>query len=69
MIKVTNEENKSYEKQEACYICNEKFCMDQNDKIIKIEERLKITVIILGNLEELPIAFAIWDKKFQKIFQ
>ena len=59
MIKVTNEENKSYEKQEACYICNEKFCMDQNDKIIKIEERLKITVIILGNLEELPIAFAI----------
>ena len=32
MIPLTYEENKSYEEQEACHICEEKFCMDKNDK-------------------------------------
>ena len=32
MIPLTEEENKSYQEQEACYICEEKFCMDKDDK-------------------------------------
>ena len=32
MIPLTYEENKSYEEQEACHICEEKFCMDKHDK-------------------------------------
>ena len=41
MITLTNEENKSYEKQDACYICNEKFCMDENDEIYKNRRKVK----------------------------
>ena len=41
MITLTNEENKSYEKQDACYICNEKFCMDENDEIYKNRRKFK----------------------------
>ena len=60
MITLTNEENKSYEEQEACYIFNGKFCVDYKMmKFMKIEERLKITVIVLGNIQELLIALAI----------
>ena len=29
---LTNEENKFYEEQEACHICQEKFCMEENDE-------------------------------------
>ena len=45
MIPLTYKENKSYKEQEACHICEEKFCMDKEMKIIKIDERLKIIVI------------------------
>ena len=31
MMQLTVEENISYDEQEACYICNEKFCIDEND--------------------------------------
>ena len=30
MIPLTDEENKSYEKQEVCHICKKKFCLDEN---------------------------------------
>ena len=30
MIPLTDEENKSYEKQEICHICKKKFCLDEN---------------------------------------
>ena len=31
-VKIINyEENKSYKEQEACHICEEKFCMDKDD--------------------------------------
>ena len=56
MIPLTDEENKSYEEQEACHICEGKFCTNKDDKNRK---RLKITVITPENLEELLIAFAI----------
>ena len=32
MVPLTYEENNFYKKQEICYICKEKFCMDKNDK-------------------------------------
>ena len=32
MMPVTDEENKSYEKQKVCYICKKEFSTDENDK-------------------------------------
>ena len=32
MIPLTKEEKKSYEKQEACHICQKEFCYDKNDE-------------------------------------
>ena len=32
MVRLTHEENNFCKKQEACYICKEKFCMDKDDK-------------------------------------
>ena len=48
MITLTNEENKSYEEQEACYIFNEKFCADQNDEIYKNRRKVKELLIALA---------------------
>ena len=31
-IILTNEENESYENQKVCYICEEEFCTDKNNK-------------------------------------
>ena len=32
MVPLTHEENNFYNKQQICYICKEKFCMDKDDK-------------------------------------
>ena len=32
MIPLTKEEKNSYKNQEKCHICEEKFCMDKDDK-------------------------------------
>ena len=32
MIPLTDEENKSYEKQKICYVCRKEFNIDENDK-------------------------------------
>ena len=32
MIQLTDEENKSYEKQKVCHICKKEFCFDENQK-------------------------------------
>ena len=32
MIPLTNEEKESYENQEVCYICEEEFCTDKENK-------------------------------------
>ena len=55
MIPLTYEENKSYKEQEACHICKEKILWIKMMKIIEIKERLKTTVIIQENVEELLI--------------
>ena len=59
MVPLTHEENNFYSEQEICYICKEKFGMDKVDKNYINKKRLKIIVIILENLEELHIVYAI----------
>ena len=59
MIPLTDQENKSYEEQEACHICIGKFCTDEDDENYENKKRLKITVITQENLQELLIAFVI----------
>ena len=41
MIPLTYEENKSYKEQEACHICEEKFCMDKDDENYKNKRKIK----------------------------
>ena len=41
MIPLTNEENKSYEKQEKCHTCKEKFCMDKDDENYTNSKKIK----------------------------
>ena len=54
MIPLTKEENKSYEEQETCHICEQRFCMDKN-----YEDYInKLKIFILENLEELLMANA-----------
>ena len=41
-VKIINyEENKSYKEQEACHICEEKFCMDKDDENYKNKRKVK----------------------------
>ena len=58
-IPLTQEEINRYNEQEICYICKEKFCLDKNDENYANRNRLKIIVIIMENLEDLPTVFAI----------
>ena len=70
MIPLTDEENKSYEKEKVCYICKKEFSTDENDKMhLNYTIKSEIIVITLENLEELLIIFAIEDTKHQKKFQ
>ena len=41
MISLTDEENKSYEDQEACHICEGKFCTDEDDEDHKGRKKVK----------------------------
>ena len=41
MIPLTKDENKSYKEQEACNICEEKFCMDTDDENYKNRKKVK----------------------------
>ena len=60
MMPLTYEENnKFYEEQDACNICEGKFCMDEDDENYKNSKKVKDTAIIQGNLEKLLIAFGI----------
>ena len=61
MIPLTDNENRYYEEQEKCYICQKEFCYDKNEKkkFKLYKKKLEIIVILQENLEELLIAFAI----------
>ena len=41
MIPLTKEENKSYEEQEPCHICEEKFYLDKDDENYKNKRKVK----------------------------
>ena len=41
MTPLTDEENKFYEEQEACNICEGKFCTDENDENYKDRKKVK----------------------------
>ena len=61
MIPLTDNENRYYEEQEKCYICQKEFCYDKNEKkkFKLYKKKLEIIVILQENLEELLIAFVI----------
>ena len=61
MIPLTDNEDKFYNEQEECHICQKEFCYDKNEKKrnLNYTKKLGIIVIILENLEELLIAFLI----------
>ena len=60
MIPLTDNENRSYEKQKKCHICQKGFCYDKNEeRNLTYTNKLEIIVIIQENLEELLIAFVI----------
>ena len=41
IIQLTYEENKSYEKQEECHICEGTFCMEEDDENYKNRKKVK----------------------------
>ena len=41
MIPLAYEENKYYEEQEACHICEETFCMDEDERNCKHFKKVK----------------------------
>ena len=53
MVPLTDNENKYYEKQKECYMCQKEFCYNKN---LNYTKKLEIIVIIQENLEELLIA-------------
>ena len=40
MIPLTHKENKFYNEQEACHICEEMFCMDKDDENYKNQRKV-----------------------------
>ena len=68
MIPLTNDENDYREKQNKCFICNKRFCYDNESKYLKIIEKFVITVIILVNIETQLTVFAICGIKQLKKF-
>ena len=62
MMQLTDKENKFYEEQEKCHICQKKFCYDKNEKKkkkLKYIKKLEIIVIIQKNSQEQLIVFSI----------
>ena len=59
MIPLTCGENKSYKEQEVSHICEEKFCMDKDDKDYNNRKNAKDHCHYAGKLEELLIVNAI----------
>ena len=41
MIPLTKKENKSYEEQDACHICEGKFCAEEDDENYKNKKKFK----------------------------
>ena len=60
MIRLTDKETESYEKQNVCHIYQKEFCYNKNKKkVLNYIKKLDIIVIIQENLEELLKVFVI----------
>ena len=60
MLQLTNNENKSYEKQKVCYICNKEFCTNYNEENeFKIYQKVRDHCHYTLRLEEHLIVFVI----------
>ena len=67
MIPLTKEEQKSYKKQQACHICEEMFCMDEDDENYKNKKKVKDHCHYAGKFR--GAAHTKCNLNFQKIFQ
>ena len=68
MTPLTYEENKSYKKQEACYICEEKLCMDKDDENYKKNASYYTHFIINQLAEELKGELNSIGENMEKIY-
>ena len=62
MMRLTDEENKSYEKQKICYICKKEFSTDDDDNEIafnKNYQKVRDDCLYTGNAQELLMMFLI----------
>ena len=60
MIPLTDNENKYYEEQKECCICQKEFCGDKNQKMkFKLYKKVRDRCHYTGKLEGLLIAFVI----------
>ena len=62
MMRLTDEENKSYEKQKICYICKKEFSTDDDDNEIafnKNYQKVRDHCLYTGNAQELLMMFLI----------
>ena len=69
MIPLTKEENTSYKKQEACHICEEKFCMDKDDENYKNRRKVKDHCYYTGKFRGAAHSKCNLNYKVQKISQ
>ena len=66
IISLTDEEKGTHENQN-CYICENEFCTDKNnEKEFKLKQKARDHCHYTGNIEELPIVFAIYVIKYQE---
>ena len=66
IMPLTDEEKETHENQKICYICEQEFCMNKNNKKeFKLKQKVRDHQ---GNLEEPLIVFAIYVIKYQKRF-
>ena len=69
MILLTDEENKSYEEKEACHICEEKFCADEDDENYKNRKKVKGHCHYRAKFREAAHSICNLRIKFYIIFQ
>ena len=69
MTPLTDDENKYYEEQKECYVCQKAFYYNKKKKRdLNYTKKFEITAILQENLEELLVASVIYSIKYPKKF-
>ena len=69
MTPLADDENKYYEEQKECYVCQKAFCYNKNKKRdLNYTKKFEITAILQENLEELLVASVIYSIKYPEKF-